>query len=214
MNLAPSGLLVGLLLAGLLPFALMLLTSFVKMAVVLSIVRSALGTPQLPPNGVLTGLALALSLVVMYPVAAEVGGRLEADWPALEAGPAERSLAVFARAAEPLQAFLLRHTRPEHLERLGRLVEAEQGPAWRALVPAFVISQLHDAFRMGFAIYLPFLVLDMLVANVLLSLGMHMLSPSSVSLPFKLLLFALVDGWTLVGEGLLGQFAQGGGAWS
>jgi len=213
-SLSPSSLVLGLLLAGLLPFALMLLTSFVKIAVVLSLVRSALGASQVPPSGVITGLALALSLCVMYPVAAEVGSRLQADWPALSEGPTEHSLAALARAAEPLEEFLQRHTRPEHLLRIQRLVGGDAGPSWRALVPAFVIGQLHDAFRLGFAIFLPFLVLDMLVANVLLSLGMHMLSPAGVALPFKLLLFALADGWTLLAENLLGQFQAGGGPWS
>jgi type III secretion protein R len=213
-NLSSSSLVLGLLLAGLLPFALMLLTSFVKMAVVLSLVRSALGTPQVPPSGVITGLALALSLCVMYPVATEVGARLQADWPALSAGPTEQSLAALARAAEPLEEFLRRHTRPEHLQRIQRLLGDDAGPSWRALVPAFVIGQLHDAFRLGFAVFLPFLVLDMLVANILLSLGMHMLSPTGVALPFKLLLFALADGWTLLAENLLGQFQGGGGPWS
>ncbi len=213
MSLSPSSLIVGLLVAGLLPFALMLLTSFVKMAVVLSLVRSALGVPQVPPSGVVTGLALALSLCVMYPVAADVGARLQAEWPELSRGPDARGLAAMARAAAPLEEFLRRHTRPEHLARFARL-GGEEGPSWRALVPAFVIGQLHDAFRLGFAIFLPFLVLDMLVANILLSLGMHMLSPAGMALPFKLLLFVLADGWTLVAESLVAGFQAGGAPWS
>ncbi len=201
-------LLLGLgLAAGLLPFLMVMLTSFVKMAVVLGIVRSALGTPQIPPNSVVTGLALVLSLVVMAPVIEQVGLKLEENAQVFESGSAKEMLSVVGKAAEPVQAFLIRHTRPEHLAELKEWMDGDvQNDSWRVLVPAFVVGQLHDAFRMGFAIFLPFLLLDMLVAGVLLSLGMHMLSPTTVSLPFKLLLFAMLDGWSLIGTQLLGQY--------
>ena len=199
--------------AGLLPFALVMLTSFVKMAVVLSIVRNAMGTPQIPPNSVITGLALVLSLVVMAPVASQVGDRLSGAEKVFQNGSPKQIFEMVQQAAQPVENFLKRHADPEHVRTFsGMLSEpepqavAEEGPSWKALVPAFVIGQLQEAFRMGFVIFLPFLVLDMLVASVLLSLGMHMLSPTTISLPFKLLLFVFADGWTLIGTGLIGAY--------
>jgi len=199
--------------AGLLPFALVMLTSFVKMAVVLSIVRNAMGTPQIPPNSVITGLALVLSLVVMAPVASQVGEQLSGAAEVWESGSPRQIFEMVGKAAQPVESFLERHTDPEHLQTFSDMVgepaspaKVEEGPSWKALVPAFVISQLQEAFRMGFVIFLPFLVLDMLVASVLLSLGMHMLSPTTISLPFKLLLFVFADGWTLIGSGLIGAY--------
>lgn len=214
MSTSPVVLLVAMVAAGLVPFALVMLTSFVKMAVVLSIVRSALGAPQVPPNSVVTGLALVLSMVVMAPVASEAGrelGRLEQ---AVRSGSASGVLETIERAAVPVRRFLVRHAKPEHTaafrEILGKdrvvVTDDEEAPGWDVIVPAFVISELHGAFRMGFVIFLPFLVLDMLVASVLLSLGMHMLSPATIALPFKLLLFVFADGWTLIGSGLLGSY--------
>lgn len=195
--------------AGLLPFALVMLTSFVKMAVVLSIVRSAIGTPQIPPNSVVTGLALVLSFVVMAPVAYQAGERLQAGQADLESGSLVRMGKAIANASQPLHEFLARHALPEQVEAFSELLGGDgqaDGPSWKVLVPAFVISQLHQAFKIGFVIFLPFLVLDMLVASVLLSLGMHMLSPTTISLPFKLLLFVFADGWTLIGTSLLGSY--------
>lgn len=199
--------------AGLLPFALVMLTSFVKMAVVLSIVRNAMGTPQIPPNSVVTGLALVLSLVVMAPVASQVGGRLSGAEQAWESGSPRQIFEMVQQAAQPVEDFLKRHADPGHVRTFSKMISdpatpppAETGPSWKALVPAFVISQLQEAFRMGFVIFLPFLVLDMLVASILLSLGMHMLSPTTISLPFKLLLFVFADGWTLIGSGLIGAY--------
>ena len=199
--------------AGLLPFALVMLTSFVKMAVVLSIVRNAMGTPQIPPNSVITGLALVLSLVVMAPVASQVGEQLSGAEEVWESGSPRQIFEMVSKAAQPVESFLVRHADPEHLHTFSEMLsgsapsaEVEEGPSWKALVPAFVISQLQEAFRMGFVIFLPFLVLDMLVASVLLSLGMHMLSPTTISLPFKLLLFVFADGWTLIGSGLIGAY--------
>jgi type III secretion protein R len=197
-------------LAGLLPFGLVMLTSFVKMAVVLSIVRSALGTGQVPPNSVITGLALVLSMVVMAPVAGQVAECIAKEDAAWQSGSAQQILAALGRTAQPIEAYLASQTQTQHYQAFAAMLDAEveaQPTSWRALVPAYVVGQLHAAFRMGFVIYLPFLVLDMLVASVLLSLGMHMLSPTTVSLPFKLLLFALADGWTLIGQSLLGASA-------
>jgi len=190
----------------LVPVVLVTLTSFLKMAVVLSVVRSALGAPQVPPSSAVTGLALLLTFVAMAPVG-------EASWAALrqppEARGVEATLAAAERAAEPLRAFLSRHARPEDRRAFLELAhrsrpEAGVGDADFAVVaPAFVVSELRRAFTMGFLVFLPFLVVDLLVANVLLALGLTQLSPTSIALPFKLLLFAAVDGWALLARGLL-----------
>ena len=209
MTNSPVTLILAVVAAGLLPFALVMLTSFVKMAVVLSIVRNAMGTPQIPPNSVITGLALVLSLVVMAPVASEVGQRLSGAEEVWESGSPKQIFELVHAASQPVERFLERHADPGHLGTFsGMLTETpeEEGPSWKALVPAFVVTQLQEAFRMGFVIFLPFLVLDMLVASILLSLGMHMLSPTTISLPFKLLLFVFADGWTLIGSGLIGAY--------
>jgi type III secretion protein R len=194
----------------LLPFAVMMLTSFSKIVVVLSIVRSALGTQQAPPTVVLTGLAAVLSGAVMAPTA-------EAMWAAgrtvvtSEAGASEL-LERGAAALAPLREFLVKHGSPEERARFVELARelrpVEQADAvaetdLAVVVPAFVLTELKEAFIIGFLVFLPFLVLDMLLANVLLALGMQTLSPSQVSLPFKLLLFVAVDGWALLSRGLL-----------
>jgi len=149
-----------------------------------------------------------LSLVIMFPVAQEVGSRLQQSEAELSSASIGKVVSAVSRASEPVESFLEKHCHPRHLQTftdvMARSKPGEAG--WSALVPAFVISQLHEAFRMGFVIFLPFLVIDMLVASILLSLGMHMLSPTSVSLPFKLLLFVFVDGWSLIGTNLLGSY--------
>ncbi|HEY7726516.1 MAG TPA: EscR/YscR/HrcR family type III secretion system export apparatus protein [Anaeromyxobacteraceae bacterium] len=191
----------------LLPLALATLTSFLKFAVVLSIARSALGAPQVPPSSAVAGLALLLTLVAMAPVG-------EAALEAWRRGPeprsAEATLAAAARAAEPLRSFLARHARADDrgtfLDLARRARPAGPPPGERdlaVLAPAFVVSELRRAFTIGFLVFLPFLVVDLLCANVLLALGLTQLSPTSVALPFKLLLFVAVDGWRLLARGLV-----------
>ena len=198
-----------LVLAGLslLPFLLVTFTSFTKISVVLSLTRSALGTQQAPPTVVLTGLAAVLSLVVMAPVAEAMLARVHME--RLPAAPGPEMLRVLSRAAEPLQAFLLEHGSPElraefaalsrELRGQGRVSETDLA----VIAPAFVLTELKEAFQIGFLVFLPFLVVDMVVANVLLALGMQSLSPSQVSLPFKVLLFVAVDGWALLARSLV-----------
>ncbi|MFN7135257.1 MAG: type III secretion system export apparatus subunit SctR [Myxococcales bacterium] len=200
------------LLAGLslLPFAILMLTSFSKIAVVLSIARSAMGTQQIPPSTVLTGLAVILSVHVMAPVFQDMWdeGRVAFS----SAASVEQMLGASQRAAQPLRAFVLKHGRPEdrllfldlarQLRGEARAAEVDEADLVVA-VPAFLISELKEAFQIGFLVFLPFLVLDMVIANLLLALGMQSLSPSSVSLPFKLLLFVVVDGWHLLTQGLV-----------
>ena len=194
------------------PAALVLLTSFLKIAVVLSIARSALGAPQVPPGTAVTGLALALSFLVMAPVA-ERAAALGAARPG-EAGVAGAATRL-SRAAGPVREFLARFARPDDrgafLDVARRLRPAE-GPApaeddLAVLAPAFVVSELRRAFTIGFVVFIPFLAVDLVVANVLLALGLTQLSPTSVALPFKLLLFVAVDGWRLLARALALSYA-------
>jgi type III secretion protein R len=198
-----------LLLAGmsLLPFLMVMFTSFTKISVVLSLTRSALGTQQAPPTVVLTGLSAVLSLVVMSPVAEAMLARVQAE--RIPATPGPEMLRVVRVAAEPLRAFLLEHGSPELRAEFAALSRELHGGVevlesdLAVVAPAFVLSELKQAFQIGFLIFLPFLVVDMVVANVLLALGMQSLSPSQVSLPFKVLLFVAVDGWALLARSLV-----------
>jgi type III secretion protein R len=189
----------------LLPFLLMAVTSFVKISVVLSLLRSAIGAPQVPSDPVLAGVSLALTLAVMAPVARQAASAV---------GDAPDRLATVrglfgaaSAAAEPVRAFLRRNTREEEvalfleLSSRGNAGPADPASLW-VLVPAFVTSELREAFIVGFFLYIPFLVVDLVVSNILMSMGMVMVSPSSVSLPFKLMLFVLADGWPLLAKGL------------
>jgi type III secretion protein R len=192
------------------PFAILMLTSFSKIAVVLSIARSAMGTQQIPPSTVLTGLAVILSVHVMAPVFEDMWKQGKAGFENAE--DMEQLLAAGARAAQPLRAFLTRHGSPADrlmFLDLAKQLRGEERSSevnetdFVVVVPAFVISELKGAFQIGFLVFLPFLVLDMVIANLLLALGMQSLSPTSVSLPFKLLLFVAVDGWSLLSQGLI-----------
>jgi type III secretion protein R len=205
----------------LIPFALLMVTSFVRISVVLSILRSAIGTPSVPPTPVLTGLALVLTIAVMAPTAQRM---YDAMAPALGTAAAgdvtsTETLASLGTAAdrgkEPLRDFILKHTDARDRASFLAVTLKARAPADRAgvtdrdfgvIVPAFVTSELRRAFQIGFLLFIPFLVVDMVIANLLLALGMHMLSPTTVSLPFKLLLFVVADGWTLVIRGLLQSY--------
>jgi type III secretion protein R len=194
------------------PAALVLLTSFLKIAVVLSIARSALGAPQVPPGTAVTGLALALSFLVMAPVA-ERAAALGAARPG-EVGVAGAATRL-ARAAGPVREFLARFARPDDRGAfldVARRLRPGEGPApaeddLAVLAPAFVVSELRRAFTIGFVVFVPFLAVDLVVANVLLALGLTQLSPTSVALPFKLLLFVGVDGWRLLARALALSYA-------
>jgi type III secretion protein R len=203
--------LLGLLAAlALVPFAILMVTSFSKIAVVLSIVRSALGTQQAPPTMVLTGLAAVLTAAVMGPTCERIWALARPAW---DTSPSASALARRTpELAAPLLAFLVKHGNPEERARFAELARELRPPDEGALVseedlavvvPAFVLTELKEAFIIGFLVFLPFLVLDMLIANILLALGMQTLSPSQVSLPFKLLLFVAVDGWSLLARGLV-----------
>jgi flagellar biosynthetic protein FliP len=203
----PLDALAALTLLSLIPFVAVMTTSFVRIVVVLSLVRSAIGSPTVPPNAVLTGLALALTLLVMTPTIDAIAR--DAVTPYAH-GRLSQSGFV-ARAVEPLRAFMLRQAHAKDLALFERVAHrpAAARPATiplSVLVPAFVVGELRSAFAIGVALYLPFLAIDLAVAAILMSLGMLMLSPPIVSLPLKLLLFVSVDGWALVCAGVTGSF--------
>ena len=192
-----------------LPAALLMMTSFTRIIIVLSLLRHALGTQTSPPNQVLIGLALFLTLFVMSPVLDAI--HREAYLPLSE----ERIgyVEAFERGAVPLRKFMLKQTREADLALFARMTRAPKFASTediplRLLVPAFVTSELKTAFQIGFVIFIPFLIVDMVVASVLMSMGMMMMSPVMVALPFKLMLFVLVDGWHLVVGSLVESFAQ------
>lgn len=207
--LAMMALLAALALA---PFAVLMLTSFAKISVVLGITRSALGSPSLPPTTVLTGLAVILSAHVMAPTAEQMWDAGRTAYARAGSDDIDRAIQAGKASATPLRAFLTKHGHADDRAMFLGLARELRGPE-RAqevaesdlvvVVPGFVISELKEAFEIGFLIFLPFLVVDMLVANVLMALGMGSLSPTQVSLPFKLLLFVMVDGWHLLAQGLV-----------
>lgn len=189
------------------PAILVLMTSFTRIVIVLSFVRNALGTQMLPPNQVVIGLALFLTFFVMAPTWNEINANAIQPYMQEQITQAE----AIKQAEIPLREFMFKQTREKDLELFVGLARMERPQTYGdiptyVLIPAFVISELKTAFQMGFAIFIPFLVIDMVVASVLMSMGMMMLPPMMVSLPFKILLFVLVDGWHLVVESLVRSF--------
>jgi flagellar biosynthetic protein FliP len=189
------------------PAILLMMTSFTRTVVVLSLVRNAMGTQQMPPNQVVIGLALFLTFFIMAPVWYKIND--EALQPYIEEQiSAEQALEI---GIVPLKEFMLKQTREKDLALFVKIAKDER-PATKedvplkTLIPAFVISELKTAFQIGFMIYLPFMIIDMVVASILLSMGMMMLPPIVMSLPFKLLLFVLVDGWYLIVGSLVQSF--------
>jgi type III secretion protein R len=211
----PLGLLtVGLLLAAL-PVAFMALTAFVKIATVLQIVKSALGVQGVPSSTVVLALSAALTLIAMAPVGERMLARLEPLALGTSKDPVSRLVDAIAAVREPLRGFLDQNASPREKQRFLSLARQHR-PADTSLsdtdlivvVPAFLVTELYEAFALGFAIYLPFLVLDLVVGNVLLALGMQSINPTQVSLPFKLLLFVATDGWGLLAQSLLSGYAS------
>lgn len=189
------------------PSILILMTSFARIVIVLSLTRTALATNQMPPNQVIIGLALFLTFFIMAPTFNEVNERALQPLFNEEIGLEE----AYEEAAIPFKQFMAKHTRQKDLElflnynNVERPATVEEIPL-TMLVPAFALSEIKTAFQMGFMIFIPFLVIDMIVASVLMSMGMMMLPPVMISLPFKILLFVLVDGWYLVMKSLLQSF--------
>ncbi|MBL4952956.1 flagellar type III secretion system pore protein FliP [Neobacillus sp. YIM B02564] len=189
------------------PAMLVLMTCFTRIVVVLSFVRNALGTQQIPPNQVLIGLALFMTFFIMGPTFSQINNHA---FQPFMAGKISQEQA-FKAASDPLKEFMTKSTREKDLAlfldyaKIKKPKTVEDIPL-RALVPAYAISELKSAFQMGFMIFVPFLVIDMIVSSVLMSMGMMMLPPVMISLPFKILLFVLVDGWYLIVESLLKSF--------
>jgi len=199
-----------LALVGLLPFAFMALTSFVKIATVLSIVRGAIGAQSVPSSTVVLALSAALTLIAMGPVGAKVAERLQPVLARSLSDPTELIANTVDAVREPLRGFLASNSSAKERERFLKLARKKQAGGapvaetdLMVVVPAFLVTELLEAFALGFAIYLPFLVIDLVVANVLLGLGMQTLNPNQISLPFKLLLFVAADGWGLLAESLV-----------
>ncbi len=192
------------------PAILIMMTSFTRIIVILSFMRQALGTTNMPPNQLLVGLALFLTFAVMGPTIREVN--TSAIQPYL-AGKVTQEEGIDL-ASKPVRAFMMKHTRPKDIELFVRItgdnpdkIKSPEAIPFFSLVPAFMISELKTAFQMGFVIYLPFLILDMIVASVLMAMGMMMLPPVMISLPFKLMLFVLVDGWQLIVGSIVKSFS-------
>jgi len=207
----------------LLPFLLLMLTSFVKISVVLSILKSALGSSQIPPTSIVTGLAMILSVYVMAPTGERIYQAIQQTAPAaagtgslVRAETLDGIADLVDRGKEPLRDFLLKAASTRDRETFATLaVQMRAGASnpptitnrdFVVVAPAFVTSELRRAFEMGFLLFLPFLIVDLVIANLLVALGMQALNPTTVSLPFKLLLFVLVDGWHLVARGLVQSY--------
>lgn len=198
---------IGLTLLAVLPAALVCLTSFLRTIIVLSMLRHAVGMPETPPNMVLIGLALFLTLFTMSPVAQQIN--TQALQPFMQ-GTLDMD-AGYTRGMAPLREFMVRQTREEDL---ALMIELSKAPMPKSmedvgnlqLIPAFMLSELRAAFQIGFVVFLPFLLIDLIVSSVLMALGMMMMPPTTISLPIKILMFVLIDGWSLLLKGLVGSF--------
>jgi type III secretion protein R len=206
----------------LLPFLIMILTSFVKIVVVLSLLRSALGVQQAPPNQVINGIAFLLSMYVMFPTGVRMYDAAKdliqspsVPKELLSAESAGYIIAIAEKAREPLRDFLKNNSLPAHhasfYKTVYRLLPSDyrddlKPDDFLVLVPSFITTQLKTAFEIGVLIYIPFFVIDLVVSNILLAMGMMMLSPVTISMPLKLFLLVMLDGWTLLIEGLVSTF--------
>ncbi len=190
------------------PAILVLMTSFTRIVIVLGFVRTSLGTQQMPPNQVLIGLALFMTLFVMAPTFSQVNETALKPYLTGEISQTD----ALEKASVPMKEFMYKHTREKDLLLFMKYTKTEKPATFQdipitVLVPAYAISELKTAFQMGFMIFIPFLVIDMVVASTLMAMGMMMLPPVMISLPFKILLFVLVDGWYLVVKSLLTSFS-------
>ncbi|MDR1255970.1 MAG: type III secretion system export apparatus subunit SctR [Puniceicoccales bacterium] len=210
LNFDPITIVAVLISLSLAPFAALLVSSFVKIVIVLTLVRNALGVQQVPPNMVLNGLAIMLSLYIMYPVISDTA-KVVMDTE-FKASTIEEALAIVDKVKVPLQGFLSKHAstinRSFFIRSAQRLWPKELGSKigpddFIVLLPAFTVTEITSAFQIGFLLYLPFIAVDLIVSNILLALGMMMVSPMTISLPFKLMLFVLVNGWGKMVHGLV-----------
>ena len=201
----PLYLMAGLSILGLAPFFLMMVTSYVKIVVVTSLVRNALGVQQVPPAMVMNGLAIILSVFIMAPVAMDTADIVKTLPVPANPGPAD-VIDLADRASPPLRRFLAANSD----EKVTNMFMGTARRIWPAerhdminMVPAFTISELTKAFQIGFVLYLAFVAIDLIISNILLAMGMMMVSPTTISLPFKLLLFVTLDGWLKISQGLM-----------
>jgi type III secretion protein R len=199
-------------LVGVMPIGLVMVTSYTKIVVVLSLLKNALGLQQVPPAIVTNGLALVLSWYVMYPVGIQIMGNVEVDLKNPRAQTSLTMMQIIDKAKEPLRGFLDKHAKAHErtffLDAARRMMTTTQAAPievrdFVVLVPAFVVSELTEAFLIGVIIALPFIVIDLVVANVLMALGMQMMSPTMLSLPIKLLMFVMLDGWSRLAHALV-----------
>jgi type III secretion protein R len=211
----PLSMVLVLSLVGLLPFAFMALTSFVKIATVLQIVRGAIGAESVPSSTVVLALSAALTLIAMAPVGNRIAERLEPLLATSAQEPATLVAGAIEAVREPLRSFLANNASAKEKARFLKLARQKHGANAPVsdtdlvvVIPAFLVTELLEAFTLGFAIYLPFLVIDLVVANVLVGLGMQMMNPGQISLPFKLLLFVAADGWGLLAEALVTGYSS------
>lgn len=208
--LDPISLAALLALMGLVPLLLVVTTSFLKISTVMLLVRNALGVQQVPPNIALYGLALVLSLYVMGPVIHQSTDALRKETSTLSS--IDSIVSALGKGGEPMRQFLKKHSKPDQraffLQASKQMWPEVDSAAvtdndFMILMPAFVVSELTSAFEIGFLLYLPFVIIDLIISNILLALGMMMVSPSTISLPVKLFLFVMVDGWTRLLHGLV-----------
>ena len=214
-ELSPIHVIVLAMVLGILPIALTLVTSYIKIIVVAFIVRNALGIQQTPPNMVLTGLAVILSIFIMAPVGFSAYHNIENyvhSHSSEELNSVPHTLAIVETAATPFLNFLAVNTDDKIAQSFANtaqriwpqeLRDSIAPDSWVFLVPSFVISELTKAFQIGFLLYLPFIIIDLIVSNILLAMGMMMVSPTTISLPFKLMLFVTIDGWLKLSQGLM-----------
>ena len=209
-NFDPISLALALALMALVPTVVVVSTTFLKLAVVMSLLRNALGTQQIPPNLALYGLALILSAYIMAPVGAEIHKQFVNNPQATRS--ADKMLSAVAKGAEPMRGFMLKHSERENrrffVQTTRDLWPADMAASvkeddFMILLPSFMVSELTAAFKIGFLLFLPFVVIDLIVSNILLAMGMMMVSPVMISTPLKLFLFVMVDGWTRLIQGLV-----------
>jgi type III secretion protein R len=208
----PVSMVLALTTMAVLPFVAMVVTSYTKVVVVLGLLRNALGVQQVPPNMVLNGIAIIIAGYVMAPVAMEAADRMQRNTMPEQSSSAQQMMAVAGAAREPFRAFLIKHANPSEkaffLKSAKAVWPPERAAALQAddfivVAPAFLLTELTEAFRIGFLLYLAFIIVDLVVANVLLAMGLSQVSPTNIAIPFKLLLFVVLDGWSQVMHGLV-----------
>lgn len=206
----PSILMIAMIALALAPFMAIMVSSFLKIVVVIFLVRNALGIQQIPPNMAVNGLAIILSIYIMAPVGVDIQRTLSTLDPIDLQNPITQQ--ALKEGAEPIRYFLMKHSEESQRKFFARTTQKLWPPDYAEtvtdeslliLLPAFTLTELKEAFEIGFLLYLPFLVIDLVISNLLLAMGMMMVSPMTISLPFKLLLFVLVDGWTRLIHGLV-----------